>query len=181
MEHGPWTINGSKIVYKNPWITVREDQVTRPDGKPGIYGTVSQLGGISVLAMDNEGYVYLTEEFKYSIGRDSIEVVSGGIDEDESPLDAAKRELKEELGIEAEEWYDFGTMDPFTSIVNSPATLFLARKLKFSDHDREGTERIKTLKVRFDDAVRLVMENKITHGQSCVLILKSKLYLDGRK
>ncbi|MBW3018891.1 NUDIX hydrolase, partial [Candidatus Woesearchaeota archaeon] len=160
-----------------PWITVKEDKVIRPDGKPGIYGTVNMIGGISVLPIDEEGFVYLTEEFKYAIGRNSIEVVSGGIDKGESPLEAAKRELKEELGIEAEEWTDLGSMDPFTSVVSSPATLFLARKLKFSDTNPEGTEKIKVLKVKFEEAVQMVMDSKITHGQSCVLLLKSKVFL----
>ena len=93
------------------------------------------------------------------------------------PLDAAKRELREELGIEAEEWIELGYVNPFTSVVHSPGFLFLARKLRFTTQQREGTEIIRVLKMPFDKAVRLVMENKITHGQSVALILKAKEYL----
>ena len=177
-DHGPWKIKESVIKYKNPWIEVREDKVIRPDGKSGIFGVVNMKHGISVLPMDDEGFVYLTEEFHYAVGEDIIETVSGGIEENEDPLDSAKRELKEELGIEAEEWIDLGVVDPFTSVIKSPARLFLARKLNFNEASPEGTELIKTIKVELDEAIDMIMKNKITHAQSCVLIFKVKEYLD---
>ena len=111
------------------------------------------------------------------MGEDTIEAVSGGTDGKEKPLGTAKRELKEELGIEAREWADLGKVNPFTTVVRSPAYLFMARDLKFSGSRPEKSEIIKVLKVKLDDAVRMVMESKITHGPSCVLILKAKNFL----
>ncbi len=176
-QHGPWKIKSSEVKYKNPWIEVREDQVIRPDGKDGIFAFVTMKAGVSVLALDSDGFVYLTKEFKYGTARDHIEVVSGGIDGDEPPLAAAKRELEEELGFRAEEWIDLGHMDPFTSMVNSPANLYLVRKLSITKQNNEGTETHKVLKVTFDEALQMVLDSKITHGQSCVLILKAAKYL----
>ena len=176
-SNGPWKITSSIQRYKNPWIEVVEDQVVRPDGKPGIFGLVRMNPGASALAMDEEGFVYLTQEFRYAIGKDSIEVVSGGIEKGETSLSAAKRELREELGIEAKEWTDLGRVDPFTSVVDSPAFIFLARKLTFSDAHSEGTEDIKPLKLKIEDAVQMVIDSKITHAQSGVLILKAASYL----
>jgi len=177
-KNGPWTIKSSSVKYKNPWILVREDRVIRPDGKPGIFGLVTMKPGVSVLALDKQGYVYLTQEFRYAIGQNSLEVVSGGIDEGEKPLIAAQRELKEELGIEALEWVDLGLLNPFTSVVHSSAHLFLARKLRFSETNREGTEIIRMVKMPFKEAVKKVMESKITHAQTAVLILKVKGFLE---
>ncbi len=180
-KHGPWIIKETILKYKNPWIEVKEDQVIRPDGKPGIFGVIEMKPGISVLALDEEGFVYLTAEFHYAVGRESIEVVSGAIDEGEKPIEAAKRELEEELGIQAEDWIDLGTVDPFTSVIHSPACLFLARKLKFTKRKQEGTERIECKKIQIQDAINMVLESKITHGPSCVLILKVKEYLKASK
>src|SRR3989344_4829272 len=84
-KYGPWMIKSSEIKYKNPWIEVREDIVIRPDGKDGIFGVVNMKAGVSILAFDDE-HVYLTKEFKYGIGAESIETISGGIDEGEEPL-----------------------------------------------------------------------------------------------
>src|SRR5690242_14144541 len=89
-QHGPWMIHESKTVYRNPFIEVVEDRVTRPDGQPGIYGTVSMKAGVAVLPIDGDGITYLTREYRYAIGRESIEVAGGGIDEGEEPLGAAK-------------------------------------------------------------------------------------------
>src|ERR687894_601878 len=99
-NHGHWTIHDSNRVYRNPFIEVVEDRVTRPDGQPGIYGTVAMRPGVAVLSVDEDGKAYLTRKFRYAIGRESIEVAGGGIDEGESPLDAARREAREELGVE---------------------------------------------------------------------------------
>ncbi len=176
-KNGPWVIKSTVSKYKNPWIEVNEDQVIRPDGKPGIFGIVKMISGVSVLPLDDDGFVYLTEEFRYALGRDSIEAVSGGIDGSEKPLDAAKRELEEELGIHAQEWISLGVVNPFTSVVHSPAYLFLAKKLKFSTKNPEGTEIIKTKKMKIEDAIKMVLESKITHGPTCVLILKAAHYL----
>ena len=98
-NNGPWRIKDSQVKYKNPWISVREDQVTRPDGKDGIFGVVEMVAGASVLPLDDDGFVYLTKEFHYAIEQDSIEVVSGAIDEGETAFEAAKREILEETGL----------------------------------------------------------------------------------
>lgn len=176
-KNGPWIIKETILKYKNPWIRVKEDQVTRPDGKPGIFGVVDMKPGVSVLPLDDKGYVYLTNEFHYAIEQDSVEVVSGAIDKHEKPLDAAKRELVEELGIKADEWIELGLVNPFTTVIKSPAHLFLAKKLNFTKTNQEGTEDITLVKVKLDKATKMVMESQITHGPSCVLILKAKEFL----
>src|SRR2546423_845561 len=176
-RHGPWTIEAGEQKDKNRWIEVVEDRVTMPDGKPGSFTTVEMRPGVSILAADTDNFVYLTSEFRYAIGQDSVEVVSGAIDDHEEPLEAARRELREELGIEAAEWSGLGLVNPFTSIVKSPAHLFLARNLSFTEAERESTEIIRTIRLKFDEAVEMVMESKITHGPSCVLILKALRHL----
>ena len=174
---GPWQIEATVHKYENEWIAVREDRVIKPDGKPGLFATVRMKSGVSVLAMNDSNQVYLTSEYRYAIERESIAVVSGGIDDGELPLVAACRELREELGIEATEWINLGQVDPFTSAIHSPASLFLARKLTMSEAKPESTEVIRGLKVDLSEAVRMVLESEISHGPSCVLILKSHFFL----
>jgi ADP-ribose pyrophosphatase len=176
-EHGPWTIHTTREVYRDPWLTVTRDEVTRPDGRPGTFCVVHIQPGVSVLPLDAEGDVHLTEEFHYAVGRRTLEVVSGGRDPGEDALAAAKRELKEELGIEADDWTDLGVVDPFTSMLLSPTRLFLARGLRFGEHDREGTEQIHPVRLPLAEAVAAVMDGRITHAPSCTLILKAERWL----
>ena len=175
---GPWTVEETARVYRTPWVEVVEDKVIRPDGTPGLFTTVRMRPGVSVLALDEEGFVQLTSEYRYAVERESVEVVSGGVEDDETPLDAAKRELREELGLEAREWIDLGPVDPFTSIVLAPARLYLARGLTHGREEREATEVISVLRVPLSDAVEMVARGRVTHGPSCVLILRAHLYLN---
>jgi 8-oxo-dGTP pyrophosphatase MutT (NUDIX family) len=108
--HNPFKLLASAIVYKNPWISVREDKVVRPGGKEGIFGVIEMVAGSSVLPIDHEGNVLLVKEYKYAVGRVTIEVISGGIDKNETPLGAAKRELMEEIGTEAKESIELGSV-----------------------------------------------------------------------
>jgi ADP-ribose pyrophosphatase len=173
--HGPWKIVASHEVYRDPWISVRKDDVIRPDGKNGTYSYVHLKPGVCVVAVDDDGFIYLTEEFHYGVGRSTIEGVSGGIEPGEDALITAQRELKEEIGIDAEEWRDLGIVDPFTANVVSPTRLYLARGLHFGDHAPEGTELIRRVKMPLREAIDWVMEGRITHGPSGVLILKVAL------
>jgi ADP-ribose pyrophosphatase len=180
-QHGPWKVRASHQVYRDPWIEVQQDDVVRPDGKDGTHVVVRLKPGVSVLALDEAGFVYLTEEFHYAIGRTGLEAVSGGIEPGESALETAQRELQEELGITAAEWTDMGVVDPFTSVVVSPTRLYLARQLRFGDISQEGTEQIRCVKMTLAEAVRGVADCRITHGPSCLLIWKAFHFVDGAR
>jgi ADP-ribose pyrophosphatase len=175
--NGPWQIHATRSVYRDEWLLVEQDRVTRPDGRPGTFCVVHIKPGVTVLAVDGAGRAHLADEFHYAVGRRTLEAVSGGIDEGEAPEAAARRELKEELGIEATEWTDLGRVDPFTSMVLSPARLFLARGLTLGATDREGTEVIRRVEMPLADAVAAVMDGRITHAPSCVVILKADRWL----
>ena len=180
-KHGPWTIKNSVLKYSHDPLQVYEDQVIRPDGEPGTYAVVKMKQGVSVLALDEEGHVYLAREFRYAVGRETMETVGGAMDEGERPIDAARRELKEELGIEAEDWTELGQVDPATSLLDSPSYLFLARTLRFTEPEQEGSETIKRVKVEFDKAINMALNGEITHGSSCVLILRAQHFLREHK
>jgi ADP-ribose pyrophosphatase len=181
-ENGPWKIKSTKSIYTSELIELYEDEVIKPNNEPGTYTTVRVKAGVSVLPLDDEGFVYLARDFRYAVGRETIEAVAGAIDEGEEREEAARRELKEELGIEAEDFIELGQVDPMTSLIDSPSYLFLARRgLRFKEKELEGGENVKTKKVKLSEAVQMVMRSEITHGSSCVLILRAGDYLEREK
>jgi ADP-ribose pyrophosphatase len=178
IKRGPWQIKESIEKYKNKWITVTEHQVIRPDGKDGIFGEVKMLDGISILPIDTDGNVFLTKEFRFAVNKDSIECVSGGIDANENPETAARRELKEELGMEVGELVYLNEVHPFTSVVGSAAHIFLANNITLhGDASWEGTEQITRVTLPLKQVVEMVMSGEIFHSQTCTLILKANEYL----
>ncbi len=177
-KNGPYKIISTKKVYKNPWVDVTEDKVIFPNGKKGLFGIIKIIQGSSVLAINSKMEAYLVREYKYGIRKDSIEVMSGGFETGDNPLSAAKRELKEELGLKAKKWVNLGRVDPFTTVVNSPNFMFLALGIKKTKLESDNEENLSFFKVPFKTALNWVIQGKITHSASCVLILKAAKYLD---
>ena len=177
-KRGEWTVLDSAIQFCNPWITVREDRVIQPDGQEGGFGVVEMTPGVSVLPVDDEGTVYLVRVYRYTLDRHCLEALAGGIEDGEDPRRAARRELREEAGIDAAELIDLGVVDQLTEVVVSPDRLFLARGLSFRKPDREETEEIERVAVPLQQAVEWAYDGTITHAASIVLILKAARHLN---
>ena len=126
-----WTTRATRTVYENPWIHVREDEVTGPHGD-GIYGVVSmQNPAVFVVALDDEERGGLVGLERYT-NRRSHQKNPGGADGPDSHV-AAQRELLEEAGVTASEWHDLGTMNALNGIAEAPEHVFLARGLSMTD------------------------------------------------
>ena len=165
-KRGEWTVLDSTVQFRNPWLTVREDRVIQPDGQEGTFGVAEMIPGVSVLPVDDDGTVYLVRVYRYTIDRQSLEALAGGIEEGEDPQEAARRELREEAGIEAAELIDLGVVDQLTEVVVSPDRLYLARGLSFRTPDREETEDIERVAVPLDQAEEWAYDGTITHAAS---------------
>ena len=180
---GPYTILHSRPIYENPWIKVREDRVSHRGEVESVFGVVTMKPGVTVLPLEENGDVYLVREFKYALGDYSLEAISGGLESGETPDHAGIRELAEECGLAAAEWVDMGLVNPFTTIIHAANYLFLARGLSQDRRLREPEpgEDLEVVKMPFEDALYAVLRGQITHGASCALILKTKLFLERRK
>ncbi len=170
-QKGKWKILESRKVYQNPWVEIIEENGYRPDGEKGSHILIHYKPGVAVLPIDDEGNVYLNKEYRYAIDKDGIETVAGGIEEGDSPLDTARKELEEELGILAEDWTELGVYNPLTETVLSPSTFFVARKLSFKNQNIEGTEDIVCVKLPLKKARDMVLSGEINFALASLLIL----------
>lgn len=162
----------SRWVHQGRISKLRIDQVVLPRGTHDTYEYLEIKPGASVLAMEENNDVWLVREWKYAVGRVSLEVVSGGIEPDERPLEAAVREIREEIGVTARDWTDLGFVDPFTTMLKCPNYMFLARGLEHVGHEHEEGEIIDVVRVPFETAYDQVLSGLITHATSCVTIFR---------
>lgn len=174
-KNGDWTIKQTEEKFRCDYFTVYQDEVVQPDGKAGEYSTVHFPPGVGILALDGEENVFLVNQFRYVVGRKSLEVIAGSVEDGEQPIDSAKREAKEELGVEAETWTPLGEIDLDCSIVKNVVSFFLAENLKIGEPKTEGSEQIERVKIKLSEAVEKVQNGEITHAISCALILKAYL------
>ena len=169
----PWVTLDSREIYRNAWITVREDQVLRPDGQPGIYGVVETRVATGVVALTPDQEIYLVGQYRYTMGEYSWEIIEGGTDTaEELPLDAAKRELQEEAGLLAAHWEPLGHELHLTNChSNERGHLFLATGLTEVASSPDGTEELQVKKVPLQEAVAMVERGEIKDAMSVMAIL----------
>jgi len=169
----PWKTLSTRVVYSNPWITVREDQVIRPDGQPGIYGCVETRLATGVIAMTPNREIYLVGQFRYTMDEYSWEIVEGGSDPGEDALKAIQRELREEAGLVAEHWRSLGAEIHLTNCHSDErAYLYLATGLAEVPAEPEGTEELQVRKVPFEEALRMVDAGEIKDAMSMLALLR---------
>jgi len=166
----PWQTVSSQQVYENPWISVREDRVVRPDGEPGIYGVVHYKNiAVGVLAIE-EDHLYLVGQYRYPLEMYSWEIPEGGCPEGEEPLRAAQRELWEETGLKATRWRRLGEAYLSNSVADEYAVWFLASGLMPGEGRPEGTERLSVRRVPLREALDMALDGEITDALSLVAI-----------
>jgi 8-oxo-dGTP pyrophosphatase MutT (NUDIX family) len=166
----PWRTVSTRVVYDNPWIRVREDEVVRPDGLPGIYGVVHFKNvAVGVLALE-EGMLYLVGQYRYPLERYSWEIPEGGCPEGEEPLQTARRELAEETGLRARRWTKMGEAHLSNSVSDELAVWFLAEELEQGERRPDGTEKLQVRRVSLKEALRMVESGEITDALSVLAI-----------
>lgn len=138
-----WKKTGERVGYQDPWIRVRVDEVIQPDGKPSTYAVVERQPAVGIVAVDDQNRLLLIKEFKYPIQKEVMLIPAGKVEATESPLEAAKRELREEGGIEADEWKQLCHFYPSAGMTNEEAYIFLAKNIRhLGERALEGTEMI---------------------------------------
>ncbi|MDZ7897501.1 MAG: NUDIX hydrolase [Arcicella sp.] len=169
----PWKKISSELVYDNPWVSVRHEEVIKPNGQPGIYGLAHFKNfAAAVLPLDDENNTWLVGQYRYTLNEYSWEIPMGGGILNSGVLESAKRELKEETGMEANLWTQIGKIHTSNSVTDEIGYLFLAEDLTFGESQPDDTEILALKKVSLSEAVRMVMNSEITDSLSIATILK---------
>jgi 8-oxo-dGTP pyrophosphatase MutT (NUDIX family) len=172
----PWTTLGTRPVYENSWIAVREDRVRRPDGREGIYGVVHfKNRAVGVLPVDADGGVWLVGQYRYPLDEFSWEIPEGGCPDGESPEACARRELREETGLRADHLEVIAHAALSNSVSDERAVIFRATGLTPGESAPEGTERLQVLRVPFETAMAMLADGRITDSMSVIALLHEAL------
>ena len=131
----------SRVVYENPWISVREDVIERADGSPGIYSVVDKGNYAVVVPFENDGF-WLVEQYRYPMGERSWEFPMGTYPDRRmgDPLELARRELLEETGLSAGRWELLGELWCVPGFSSQAGHVYLATDLVPGELDREHEE-----------------------------------------
>lgn len=175
-EPNPWITRDRRLVYENPWIRVHEDNVVRPDGKPGIYGVVHfKNKAVGVLAVESDGGVWLVGQHRYPLNQYSWEIPEGGCPEGELPETCAQRELAEETGLIAGSLEPLVTAHLSNSVSDEWGIVYRATQLTRGPSRPDGCERLQVRLVPFEQALEMVEAGEITDSLSVIALLHEGL------
>ena len=176
VANGPWTRRSRRVAYENPWLTIWHDEVTQPDGAPGIYGVVHFANlAAGVLVLDADDRILLVGQHRYALGTYSWEIPEGGVPAGETALKGAQRELREETGLEAADWQELARIHLSNSVSDELAILFLATGLTHGIAAPEGTEDLEMRWLPFAEAMAMTLDGRITDAMSVVAIQRLAL------
>jgi 8-oxo-dGTP pyrophosphatase MutT (NUDIX family) len=169
----PWTTLSTRMVYENPWIRVREDQVINPSGGRGIYGVVMYRNrAVGVVPIDDEDHTWLVGQYRYTHHSYEWEIPEGGCPEGESLEECAARELLEETGLVAESYEQIGELQLSNSTTDEQAYLFVAKGISRTEAEPEETEKLMIKRLPVSEAIRMAMDGEIKDAMSVVALLK---------
>ncbi len=132
---------GSRLVYENRWMRVREDSILHPDGSAGIYGVVEKTDFVVVAAIE-AGRIYMVEQYRYPVGGRFWELPQGSWEgrPDADLINVARGELREETGLTADEIVPVGHLYECYGYSTQGYQLFLAQGLRQGEAEREASE-----------------------------------------
>ncbi len=181
-EKNPWTILNEEKIYNNPWIELTEFNVLNPSGGKGIYSVLHFHNyAIGIIPLDEENNTWLVGQYRLPLNQYSWEIPEGGGNKNISPLESAKRELLEEVGIVAKEWTQIIETHLSNSATDEYGIIYVAKSLSFHDSIPEDTEDLQVKKLSFNEVYEMVMNGTITDGLTMLAVMKAKLMmLDGK-
>lgn len=158
------TTISSRIVYNNPWITVREDDVIHPSGEKGIYGFVETLPTVGIVPLEGFDFVWLCQQYRYIFKDYSWEIPRGFANANEDISLAAHRELAEEAGFVSTNMIRLGGLRLSSGILNEEAQVYLARDIKRKRSKQDNSEIISVQKFSMSRIHTMIKDNRIKDG-----------------
>ena len=157
----------SRVVYRNTWMTVREDEIERDNGVRGIYGVIEKYDSAIILPIDDD-HIYLVEQYRYPIGENSLEFPQGSLEKNDiDPAEIARDELQAETGLVAAKLEHLGEIYIACGYANQKTHAFVATGLtQTARHPDVEEHDLAVRKVSLAELQQLIRDNVIKDAQT---------------
>ena len=160
-------------IFDGTVLKVVKDTVILPNGKKAIRELCLHMGAVAILPVLDDGRILMERQYRYAHGRTFFEIPAGKLDSpDEDPLEAAKRELREETGAIAKKITYLGRIDTTPALINEKIHLYLAEGLTFGNRELDDDEFLTVEAHSLESLVDMVMSGEIKDSKTQIAILK---------
>lgn len=162
-EDGKWETISSEYLFRRPWLTVRHDKVRLPDGRinPEFY-VLEYPDWVNIIAITENGEFVMERQYRHGLDKTCYEIAAGVVENGETPLEAARRELEEETGYGGGEWKELMLISGNPSTTNNLTHCFLAEGVrKVSAQHLDSTEDLSVCLLSLDQVRQLLVHDKI--------------------
>lgn len=149
------------------------DRVELENGEHTLREVVMHPGGVAIIPIDDDGFVYCVRQYRYPISEHLLEIPAGKLEKEEEPLHCAVRELSEETGISAEKYTFLGEIYPSPGFCQEVLYIYMAQKLNFGKPHPDHNEFLDIEKKHIDELLNMVMSNEISDAKTVIAILKA--------
>ena len=168
-----WKVLESEYLVRRPWLTARRDRLELPDGRiiPEYY-VREYPNWVNVIAITKDGQFVMERQYRHAARKISLELPCGVMEEGETPLEAAQRELLEETGFGGGQWKKLMELSPNPSAMSNTTHCFLAIGVeKIAEQHLDETEELSVLFMTKEEVKRMLNENQI-----CQALMVAPLY-----
>ncbi|MDR3610745.1 MAG: NUDIX hydrolase [Ignavibacteriaceae bacterium] len=170
-------LKNSKEIYKGRIIDLKVDEIEYENGVTGYREVAMHPGGAVVLALHN-GKIILVTQYRYPLNKVIYELPAGKLDNNEDPLDCARRELEEETGYKADNFIRLGEIVSTPGFCDEKLTLYLARDLKPGNKNHEeGEVGMETHEFSLNELEEKIHNNEIIDAKTICALYLAKKYL----
>ena len=166
-------ISGNEI-FRGSVLHVVKDEVLLPNGKRSYREYCKHIGAVCVLPLLADGSVIMERQYRYAVGREVLEIPAGKLNyNEEEPLLAAARELREETGAVAGKYTYLGRMLGSPAILSETVHMYLAEDISFADRSPDEDEFMEIEKIPLTELYDMVMSGKIEDSKTQIAVLKA--------
>lgn len=169
----------SSLIFDGQIVHLYRDEIELSNGKPATREVIRHIGAVCVLPLTETNEVICVRQYRYPFGKMLLEIPAGKLDsKGENPEEAARRELREEVGVICEKLEYIGDIYPSPAILDEVIRMYIARCLTYTDTCPDDDEFLNIEYIPFDTLIQMVISGEICDGKTQAALLKAKIILN---
>ena len=174
----PFEVVKREILYRGKVFNIRQDQVRLPDGKLAKWDIIDHPAAVTILPIDEAGLIWFIRQYRHPAGKELLELPAGVLEADEDPETGAQREIREEIGMSADELEQIGGFYLAPGYSTEYMHVFLGRSLRHEPLAQDEDEFIRVEKMSYKQALDSIELGEIQDAKSLVALFLARPYLE---